>query len=108
MEASRPAPQVAHRDGPPLALLLRRLTLRLRELTENSDNKWAVCAHGGVTTLLRAVPDATNGGVRKVRRQCIDSSVAVYRQLMHSTSTATGRKEQALTASRPTGAVDGV
>ncbi|KAF0904633.1 hypothetical protein E2562_036009 [Oryza meyeriana var. granulata] len=34
----------------------------LRELTENSDNVWAVCAHGGVTTLLHACADGGSGG----------------------------------------------
>ncbi|KAK1612003.1 hypothetical protein QYE76_035676 [Lolium multiflorum] len=47
----------------------------LRELTENSDNVWAVCAHGGVTTLLRAVADAGSGG------RLLGSSFAVLRNL---------------------------
>uniref|UniRef100_A0ACD6ABW9 Uncharacterized protein n=1 Tax=Avena sativa TaxID=4498 RepID=A0ACD6ABW9_AVESA len=47
----------------------------LRELTENSDNVWAVCAHGGVTTLLRAVADAGSGG------RLLGASFAVLRNL---------------------------
>ncbi|CAN6173327.1 unnamed protein product [Urochloa humidicola] len=47
----------------------------LRELTENSDNVWAVCAHGGLTTLLHACADAGSSS------KLISSSFAVLRNL---------------------------
>jgi hypothetical protein len=39
-------------------LARERAAQALRELTENSDNVWAVCAHGGLTTLLHACAGA--------------------------------------------------
>ena len=51
-----------------------RAAQALRELTENSDNVWAVCAHGGLTTLLHACA-ADAGG------KLISSSFAVLRNL---------------------------
>ena len=53
-----------------------RAAQALRELTENSDNVWAVCAHGGLTTLLHACA-ADAGGSSKL----ISSSFAVLRNL---------------------------
>jgi hypothetical protein len=47
----------------------------LRELTENSDNVWAVCAHGGLTTLLHACAGAGSSS------KLISSSFAVLRNL---------------------------
>jgi hypothetical protein len=47
----------------------------LRELTENSDNVWAVCAHGGLTTLLHACTGAGSSS------KLISSSFAVLRNL---------------------------
>ncbi|PAN22711.1 hypothetical protein PAHAL_4G039600 [Panicum hallii] len=52
-----------------------RAAQALRELTENSDNVWAVCAHGGLTTLLHACADAGSSS------KLISSSFAVLRNL---------------------------
>ncbi|CAN6215884.1 unnamed protein product [Urochloa humidicola] len=52
-----------------------RAAQSLRELTENSDNVWAVCAHGGLTTLLHACADAGSSS------KLISSSFAVLRNL---------------------------
>ncbi|WVZ78871.1 hypothetical protein U9M48_026518 [Paspalum notatum var. saurae] len=52
-----------------------RAAQALRELTENSDNVWAVCAHGGLTTLLHACADAGSSS------KLICSSFAVLRNL---------------------------
>lgn len=61
--------------GAATALARERAAQALRELTENSDNVWAVCAHGGVTTLLHACADAGSGG------RLLSSSFAVLRNL---------------------------
>ncbi|XP_020193916.1 uncharacterized protein [Aegilops tauschii subsp. strangulata] len=61
--------------GGATALARERAAQALRELTENSDNVWAVCAHGGVTTLLHACADAGSGG------RLLSSSFAVLRNL---------------------------
>ncbi|KAF8687392.1 hypothetical protein HU200_043081 [Digitaria exilis] len=52
-----------------------RAAQALRELTENSDNVWAVCAHGGLTTLLHACADTGSSS------KLISSSFAVLRNL---------------------------
>ena len=52
-----------------------RAAQALRELTENSDNVWAVCAHGGLTTLLHACADAGSSS------KLISSSFAVLMNL---------------------------
>ncbi|KAG2608043.1 uncharacterized protein LOC120668508 [Panicum virgatum] len=52
-----------------------RAAQALRELTENSDNVWAVCAHGGLTTLLHACADAGSSS------KLISSSFSVLRNL---------------------------
>uniref|UniRef100_A0A0E0Q1S4 DUF7032 domain-containing protein n=1 Tax=Oryza rufipogon TaxID=4529 RepID=A0A0E0Q1S4_ORYRU len=57
------------------AVAKERAAQALRELTENSDNVWAVCAHGGLTTLLHACADAGSGG------KLVASSFAVLRNL---------------------------
>lgn len=53
----------------------QRAAHALRELTENSDNVWAVCAHGGLTTLLHACADAGSSS------KLVSSSFAVLRNL---------------------------
>uniref|UniRef100_A0A0D3GK21 DUF7032 domain-containing protein n=1 Tax=Oryza barthii TaxID=65489 RepID=A0A0D3GK21_9ORYZ len=61
--------------GGATAVAKERAAQALRELTENSDNVWAVCAHGGLTTLLHACGDAGSGG------KLVASSFAVLRNL---------------------------
>uniref|UniRef100_A0A0E0LEU2 DUF7032 domain-containing protein n=1 Tax=Oryza punctata TaxID=4537 RepID=A0A0E0LEU2_ORYPU len=61
--------------GGATAVAKERAAQALRELTENSDNVWAVCAHGGLTTLLHACADAGSGG------KLVASSFAVLRNL---------------------------
>jgi hypothetical protein len=56
-------------------LARERAAQALRELTENSDNVWAVCAHGGLTTLLHACAGADSSS------KLICSSFAVLRNL---------------------------
>uniref|UniRef100_A0A0D9WTD5 DUF7032 domain-containing protein n=1 Tax=Leersia perrieri TaxID=77586 RepID=A0A0D9WTD5_9ORYZ len=54
-----------------------RAAQALRELTENSDNVWAVCAHGGLTTLLRAAGAGAVAGGGKL----VAAAFAVLRNL---------------------------
>ncbi|EEC81199.1 hypothetical protein OsI_24218 [Oryza sativa Indica Group] len=61
--------------GGATAVAKERAAQALRELTENSDNVWAVCAHGGLTTLLHACGDAGSSG------KLVASSFAVLRNL---------------------------
>ncbi|KAL6873736.1 hypothetical protein ACP4OV_013818 [Aristida adscensionis] len=56
-------------------LAKERAAQALRELTENSDNVWAVSAHGGLTTLLHACAGAGSSS------KLIGSSFAVLRNL---------------------------
>ncbi|KQK17224.2 hypothetical protein BRADI_1g33087v3 [Brachypodium distachyon] len=69
------APLVQLLENSDTMVARERAAQALRELTENSDNVWAVCAHGGVTTLLHACSDAGSSG----RLLC--SSFAVLRNL---------------------------
>ncbi|KAE8793276.1 hypothetical protein D1007_32116 [Hordeum vulgare] len=70
------------------AFARERAAQALRELTENSDNVWAVCAHGGVTTLLHACADAGSGG------RLLSSSFAVLRNLSRVEEVKTFMVEQ--------------
>ncbi|XP_062234254.1 uncharacterized protein LOC133931397 [Phragmites australis] len=56
-------------------LAKERAAQALRELTENSDNVWAVCANGGLTTLLHSCANADSSS------KLISSSFAVLRNL---------------------------
>uniref|UniRef100_J3MGZ3 DUF7032 domain-containing protein n=1 Tax=Oryza brachyantha TaxID=4533 RepID=J3MGZ3_ORYBR len=70
------------------AVAKERAAQALRELTENSDNVWAVCAHGGLTTLLHACADAGSGG------KLVASSFAVLRNLSRVEEVKTFMVEQ--------------
>ncbi|KAK3134396.1 hypothetical protein QOZ80_6AG0548540 [Eleusine coracana subsp. coracana] len=70
-----PLVQVLENAGSASELARERAAQALRELTENSDNVWAVCAHGGLTTLLHACADADSSS------KLISSSFALLRNL---------------------------
>ncbi|TVU08590.1 hypothetical protein EJB05_41999, partial [Eragrostis curvula] len=70
-----PLVQVLENAASTSELARERAAQALRELTENSDNVWAVCAHGGLTTLLHACGDGNSSS------KLISSSFAVLRNL---------------------------
>ncbi|KAL6603636.1 hypothetical protein ACP70R_043997 [Stipagrostis hirtigluma subsp. patula] len=70
-----PLVQLLEKSAIASELAKERAAQALRELTENSDNVWAVCAHGGLTTLLHACADAGSSS------KLISSSFAVLRNL---------------------------
>uniref|UniRef100_A0A0A9DQN0 DUF7032 domain-containing protein n=1 Tax=Arundo donax TaxID=35708 RepID=A0A0A9DQN0_ARUDO len=69
-------------------LARERAAQALRELTENSDNVWAVCAHGGLTMLLHACADAGSSS------KLVSSSFAVLRNLSRVEEVKTFMVEQ--------------
>ncbi|XP_062227719.1 uncharacterized protein LOC133926000 [Phragmites australis] len=52
-----PLVQLLEKAANASGLAKERAAQALRELTENSENVWAVCAHGGLITLLHACAD---------------------------------------------------
>nr|CAD1841222.1 unnamed protein product [Ananas comosus var. bracteatus] len=73
----------------------------LKKLTENSDNAWSVCAHGGVTALLNVCGDVNSGtelvcsacsvlkslsAVDEIKRFMLeDGAIAILVNLLNST-----------------------
>ncbi|KAG8074859.1 hypothetical protein GUJ93_ZPchr0006g42801 [Zizania palustris] len=70
-----PLVQLLEDEAITTALAKERAAQTLRELTENSENVWAVCAHGGLTTLLHACADGGSSG------KLVSSSFALLRNL---------------------------
>ncbi|XP_073003489.1 uncharacterized protein [Typha latifolia] len=58
-------------------LVKERAAQTLKKLTENSNNVWSVCAHGGVSILLKTCSNGANSG------ELIVSSCAILRNLSH-------------------------
>ncbi|OAY69947.1 U-box domain-containing protein 4 [Ananas comosus] len=73
----------------------------LKKLTENSDNAWSVCAHGGVTALLKVCGDVNSGSelvcsacsvlkslsaVEEIKRFMLeDGAIPIFVNLLNST-----------------------